>query len=235
VPAFLHGIADQSSQKGCWQPLSWSPCTDWSTSARCSHVEESAGSTSMPRRSHLCPCCCLESCKCVPACPPYASIFLLLGRASQPNIAFLGRLPETGPLFRQRRHEACYRWVGIIAFRPEASLLYINAETIWRTVLKALRKSSDVRLVACDLSASPYIDLAGARRLHDLHDESGIASCDVLHRRRPCAVARSVTGRKVWQRRRTAAEWLRTLDSVLGRGHRPGERSGLRVERPPGP
>jgi MFS superfamily sulfate permease-like transporter len=32
-----------------------------------------------------------------------ASIFLLLGRASQPNIAFLGRLPGIGPLFRQRQ------------------------------------------------------------------------------------------------------------------------------------
>ena len=36
----------------------------------------------------------------------------------------------------------------------------------------ALRKLPDVRLVACDLSASPYIiDLAGARMLLDLHDE----------------------------------------------------------------
>jgi MFS superfamily sulfate permease-like transporter len=30
---------------------------------------------------------------------------------------------------------------------------------------------SDVRLVVCDLSTSPYIDLAGSRMLHDLHGE----------------------------------------------------------------
>jgi hypothetical protein len=45
--------------------------------------------------------------------------------------------------------------VGVIAFRPEASLLYINAEMILEAVLSALRKSSDIKLVACDLSASP--------------------------------------------------------------------------------
>jgi high affinity sulfate transporter 1 len=100
-----------------------------------------------------------------------ASIFLLLARASQPNIAFLGRLPGSGRYSDRARHEGVEPLVGIIAFRPEASLLYINAEAILEAVLGALRSSSDVRLVACDLSASPYIDLAGARMLHDLHDE----------------------------------------------------------------
>ena len=28
-----------------------------------------------------------------------------------------------------------------------------------------------VRLVVCDLSASPYVDLAGSRMLHELHGE----------------------------------------------------------------
>ena len=101
-----------------------------------------------------------------------ASIFLLLARASQPNVAFLGRLPGTGRYSDSARHEDVEPLVGVIAFRPEASLLYINAETILETVLEAsLQRSPDVRLVACDLSASPYIDLAGARMLHDLHDE----------------------------------------------------------------
>ena len=31
--------------------------------------------------------------------------------------------------------------------------------------------SSDIRLVVCDLSASPYVDLAGSRMLHGLHNE----------------------------------------------------------------
>jgi len=30
-----------------------------------------------------------------------------------------------------------------------------------------------VRLVICDLSASPHVDLAGSRMLHELHDKLG--------------------------------------------------------------
>jgi SulP family sulfate permease len=33
-----------------------------------------------------------------------------------------------------------------------------------------LRGPSDIRLVVCDLSASPHVDLAGSRMLHQLHD-----------------------------------------------------------------
>src|SRR5262249_50663991 len=57
---------------------------------------------------------------------------------------------------------------GVLAFRPEASLIYINADAVLDAVAKAL--SDDTRLVVCDLSASPYLDLAGARMLHELHD-----------------------------------------------------------------
>jgi SulP family sulfate permease len=146
-----------------------------------------------------------------------ASIFLLLGRASQPNVAFLGRLPGTGRYSDSARHEGVEPLVGVIAFRPEASLLYINAETILATVLRALRRSSDIKLVACDLSASPYIDLAGARMLHDLHDELAsrhVAFCIVgAH-----AQLRDLLRAEGLAEKTDSGEWLQTLDSVLGRG-----------------
>lgn len=144
-----------------------------------------------------------------------ASIFLLLGRASQPNIAFLGRLPGTGRYSDSARHEGVEPLDGVIAFRPEASLLYINAETVLAAVQKTLRKSSGVRLVACDLSASPYIDLAGARMLLDLHDElasRNIAFCVVgAH-----AQLRDLLRAEGLAEKTDSSEWLRTLDSVLG-------------------
>ena len=150
-----------------------------------------------------------------------ASIFLLLGRASQPNIAFLGRLPGSGRYSDSARHEGVEPLVGIIAFRPEASLLYINAETILEAVLKALRKSSDVRMVACDLSASPYIDLAGARMLLDLHDELAsrhVAFCIVgAH-----AQLRELLRAEGLAEKTDSSEWLRTLDSVLGEDNASG-------------
>ncbi|NUR14122.1 MAG: STAS domain-containing protein, partial [Bradyrhizobium sp.] len=144
-----------------------------------------------------------------------ASIFLLLARASRPNVAFLGRLPGSGRYSDSARHEGVEPLVGIIAFRPEASLLYINAETILETVLIALRRAPGVRLVVCDLSASPYIDLAGAHMLHDLHDE--LASRNVTF----CIVGAHAQLRDLLRAEGLAAktdsgQWLRSLDSLLG-------------------
>jgi high affinity sulfate transporter 1 len=154
-----------------------------------------------------------------------ASIFLLLVRASQPNVAFLGRLPGTGRYSDIARHEGVEPLAGVIAFRPETSLLYINAETILDTVLDALRRSSDIKVIVCDLSSSPFIDLAGARMLHDLHDEI-----------EPRGVTFRIVGahgqlRDLLQadglaQKTDSSDWMRTLDSVLGES-----RAG---ERPPG-
>jgi sulfate permease, SulP family len=144
-----------------------------------------------------------------------ASIVLLLARASRPNVAFLGQLPGTGRYSDDARHEGVEPLVGIIAFRPEASLLYINAETILDTVSDALLKAADIKLVVCDLSASPYIDLAGARMLHDLYDKlasSHIAFCIVgAH-----AQLRDLLRAEGLAEKTDSAAWLRSVDSVLG-------------------
>ena len=144
-----------------------------------------------------------------------ASIVLLLARASRPNVAFLGQLPGTGRYSDDARHEGVEPLVGIIAFRPEASLLYINAETILDTVSDALLKAADIKLVVCDLSASPYIDLAGARMLHDLYDKlasAHIAFCIVgAH-----AQLRDLLRAEGLAEKTDSAAWLRSVDSVLG-------------------
>jgi SulP family sulfate permease len=144
-----------------------------------------------------------------------ASIFLLLARASHPNVAFLGRLPGTGRYSDNSRHEGVEPLVGVIAFRPEASLLYINAEAVMELVLHSLAKSTGVSLVACDLSASPFIDLAGARMLHDLHDELAsrhVAFCIVgAHGQLRDLLRAEGLGEKT-----DSGAWMRSLDSVLG-------------------
>jgi sulfate permease, SulP family len=101
-----------------------------------------------------------------------ASILLLLMRASQPHVAFLGRVPGTSIYSDVARHPENEPLPGVIAFRPEASLIYINAETVLQSVLSRLHAAGPgTRLVACDLSASPFVDLAGSRALHELHKE----------------------------------------------------------------
>jgi len=100
-----------------------------------------------------------------------ASILLLLARASRPHVAFLGRIPGTSSYSDVARHPDNEARPGVIAFRPEASLIYANADAVLEAVLDRLRASDGIRLVICDLSASPYLDLAGARMLHDLYGE----------------------------------------------------------------
>lgn len=144
-----------------------------------------------------------------------ASIFLLLARASQPNVAILGRLPETGRYADSARNPDVERLVGIIAFRPEASLLYINAETIMETVLAEVHAAPDVKLVVCDLSSSPFIDLAGAKMLHDLHGElasRGIAFQIVGAR----GQVRDVLQADGLAEKTDSANWTRRMDNLLG-------------------
>jgi SulP family sulfate permease len=102
-----------------------------------------------------------------------ASVLLLLARASQPNIAFLGRIPGTNHYSDRARHPENEALTGAIAFRPEASLIYVNADAVPEAVFSRLREAgpSVIRLAICDLSASPYMDLAGSRMLRALHAE----------------------------------------------------------------
>ena len=111
-----------------------------------------------------------------------ASVLMLLARASQPHVAFLGRIPGTNSYSDIARHPENEPLLGFIVFRPEASLLYVNADSILESLLERVGKAgpSDVRLVICDLSASPYIDLAGSRMLHQLHGQ--LASRDIAMR-----------------------------------------------------
>lgn len=102
-----------------------------------------------------------------------ASALMLLLTASRPHVAFLGRIPGTDSYSDVARHPENEALPGAIVFRPEASLLYINIDAVLEAVLGRLRSSSgsDIRMVVCDLSASPHIDLAGSRMLHALHEE----------------------------------------------------------------
>jgi len=100
-----------------------------------------------------------------------ASIMLLLLRASQPNVAFVGRVPATGRLSDMARHSDARPLPGLVVFRPEASLLYINSETVLRAVQRTLSTAPRCERLICDLSAAPFIDLAGTKMLRDLNHE----------------------------------------------------------------
>ena len=144
-----------------------------------------------------------------------ASIFLLLARASQPNVAFLGRVPGTGRYADSARNPDVEPLAGVIAFRPEASLLYINAETVLDTVLATVAAAPDIKLVVCGLSSSPFIDLAGAKMLHDLHGE--LASREIaLQIVGARGQVRDVLQADGLAEKTDSANWTRRMDSLLG-------------------
>ena len=98
------------------------------------------------------------------------SVLLLLALASTPHVAFLGRIPGTAQYSDMQRHPENEPLAGVLAFRPEASLLYLNAEHVMTQVLAQLEAAggNGIRNVVCDLSASATIDLAGARMLREM-------------------------------------------------------------------
>jgi high affinity sulfate transporter 1 len=102
-----------------------------------------------------------------------ASILLLLVRVSRPHVAFLGRIPGTEHYSDLDRHPENETLPGVIAFRPEASLIYVNADRVMEEVLDRLgaAQPSEIRLMICDLSASPFVDLAGSQMLSKLSDQ----------------------------------------------------------------
>ena len=99
------------------------------------------------------------------------SILLLLHRAAFPHVATLGRIPHTTRFSDLERNPDNERTPRVFAFRVEAAILYFNVDHVLREVLTRVGAEPDVRLVVCDLSTSPYVDLAGARMLTRLSTE----------------------------------------------------------------
>ena len=58
------------------------------------------------------------------------SVLIMLVRASRPQIAFLGRIPGSAHYSDIVRHPENEAIPGVLAFRPDGSLLYVNAENM---------------------------------------------------------------------------------------------------------
>lgn len=98
-----------------------------------------------------------------------ASLILLLASAAKPRVAFLGRIPGSTRYSDLQRHPDNESIPGVLIFRVEASLLYFNVDHVQSQVLAKIQETSDLRLLICDLSNSPYIDVSGARMLNALN------------------------------------------------------------------
>lgn len=99
------------------------------------------------------------------------SVLIILVQAGRPHVAFLGRIPGTARYGDMHRHPENAPIPGVIAFRPEGAILYVNAEIVLEAVLARLAAAppGSVHLVVCDLSAAPHLDLAAVGMLRKLH------------------------------------------------------------------
>ena len=104
------------------------------------------------------------------------SLLLLVGRAARPHVAFLGRIPGTRRYSDLERNPDNEVVPGVLIFRVESGLFYFNVEHVRQVVWQKLRAATvPVQLVVCDLSTSPYVDVAGARMLAGLHTDLAAA------------------------------------------------------------
>lgn len=100
------------------------------------------------------------------------SLVLLIRRVSKPHVAFLGRIPGARRYSDLERHPDNEPTPGVLAFRVESGIVYFNSEHVFDSVLDRLDGSSQpVRVVICDLTTSPVVDIAGARMFLALHTE----------------------------------------------------------------
>jgi high affinity sulfate transporter 1 len=99
------------------------------------------------------------------------SLVMLLAAAARPHVAFLGRIPGTRRFSDIERHPDNEAVPGVLIFRVEASLLYFNVGHVRDRVRQQINATDALRLVVCDLSNSPYIDVAGADMLAELHKD----------------------------------------------------------------
>jgi sulfate permease, SulP family len=100
------------------------------------------------------------------------SLLMLVRRAARPHVAFLGRIPGTRRYSDIERNPDNEVVPDALIFRVEAGLLYFNVEHVRQVVWQKLRAAAEpLRLVVCDLSTSPYVDVASTRMLAGLHKD----------------------------------------------------------------
>ncbi len=116
------------------------------------------------------------------------SLVQLIRRVSRPHVALLGRIQGTRRFSDYDRHEDNELIPGAMIFRPEASLVYFNADHVCDTILSQVRAQPvQPELVVLDLSAAPYIDIQSAHTLAGMaHDLSRIGvRVEVVEARAP--------------------------------------------------
>lgn len=94
------------------------------------------------------------------------SLILLIQRTSNPQVANLGRIGNTKQFSDIKRHPDNIKIPGALILRIQSSILYFNAGNILEKInLHLIEESPGLNLLVLDLSAAPYVDVAGSKML----------------------------------------------------------------------
>jgi MFS superfamily sulfate permease-like transporter len=108
------------------------------------------------------------------------SVLQLLRRAATPHVALLGRIPGTRRFSDRERHPGNEEIPGVLIVRPEAGLIYFNAEHVRDAIAERVRAITPrPELVVIDLSSAPQVDLQSAHVLAELAVELSAAGSRV--------------------------------------------------------
>ena len=100
------------------------------------------------------------------------SLVLLIRRSSRPEVALLGRIGNTIHFSDTVRHSDNIVTPGIVILRIESSILYFNTEDVLAKIYERIRSSGEnLKFLVLDLSAAPYVDVAGSKMLLNLTEE----------------------------------------------------------------
>jgi high affinity sulfate transporter 1 len=98
------------------------------------------------------------------------SIVLLIRRAARPRVGEIGRVPGTAHFADLGRHPEYERLPHVLVCRTEGSLVYFNVDHVRSRVLALVaERPVPPDLVILFMGNVPFIDLAGAEVLAELH------------------------------------------------------------------
>ncbi|MFC1833629.1 SulP family inorganic anion transporter [Thermodesulfobacteriota bacterium] len=100
------------------------------------------------------------------------SLLLVIGRASQPRISLLGKIPGQPQFADLQENPENIAVPGLVIVRPDEGIFYANAEALRDKIVLVTRESEvPVQTVVVDMELTGDLDLAGAHMLDDLRKD----------------------------------------------------------------
>jgi high affinity sulfate transporter 1 len=100
------------------------------------------------------------------------SLLMVIGRASQPRISVLGKIPGRPQFADINENKDIISIPGLLIVRPEEGMFYVNAnalrDKIWEMILKA---DTPVQALVIDLEMTGDLDLSAAHTIAEMKKE----------------------------------------------------------------